>query len=374
MLLIKIIFISLFSFVFCIGAVCIDEPYVSAESAVVMNTQTLEVFYEKKAQEVRSMASTTKIMTALLACESGNLDSIVTAKEFAAEGTSIGLKEGDKLRLRDMVYAMMLESGNDAARLTATFLAGSEEKFARLMNEKAEKIGMKNTNFVTASGLDAEEHYTTAYDMALLGAEAINNEMMRKIMSEKSYTASFILPEKKVTFYNHNKLLGRCNGVFGIKTGFTKKSGRCLVTACVRDGITFVAVTLRAPDDWNDHERLYNYAYKTVKTETIDITSFADMISVCGGNKSGVSFSFCNENFLLPYQSYPNHTVKIYTPMFLYAPVKKGDIIGRAELIVAGRMVAQTDIYCCESIDSVKVKEKIRIIEFLKKVFDFRKE
>ncbi len=374
MLLIKIFFICVFPLILSVNAFCADEPYISAESAVVINAHTLEVYYEKDAFSQRSMASTTKIMTALLACESNKGESIVVAENFAAEGTSIGLKEGDKLYFQDLVYAMMLASGNDAARLTASFLSGSEEKFAEMMNEKAREIGMNSTNFVTASGLDADGHYTTAYDMALLGAAAVKNDSLREIMSCESYTVKFLSPEKQVTFYNHNKLLSQCEGVFGIKTGFTQKSGRCLVTACERDGVTFIAVTLKAPDDWNDHQKLYDYVFGCVKNETIYVAPQLKAVAVCGGAQGSVSVEVDNDGISLPYKDTAKYELKVYLPHFLYAPISKGDVIGRVEISVAGNTVAERYIYVSEDVGATSTEEKFTILDFFRKIFDFGKE
>ena len=183
-MLIKKLFIFIFSFVLCavpLFSYGYYEAEISAESAVVINAETKEIIFEKNAFLKKSMASTTKIMTSLIAVESGRLsDKVTVADKIHSDGSSVGLKEGYTLTLENLVYAMMLESGNDAAEVTAEYFCASEERFSDLMNKKAREIGMNNTNFVTASGLDSDEHYTTAYDMALLGAYAVRNPVFRR--------------------------------------------------------------------------------------------------------------------------------------------------------------------------------------------------
>ncbi len=363
----KILFICVLISLFTISASCVNEPTVSAESAVVINALTNEVVYEKNAYQKRSMASTTKIMTSLIAVESGMLDCTVTANNFAAEGTSIGLKDGYILTLESLVYGMLLESGNDAAKLTANFLAGSEENFSVLMNSKAKEIGMLSTNFVTASGLDDEEHYTTAYDMALLGAYAVSNNVFKDICSTKSVTVDYINPQISSTFTNHNRLLDSCEGVFGVKTGFTKKSGRCLVTACERNNVIFVAVTLNAPDDWNDHTKLYDYCYSTCETTRIDIEAPVS-VQIFGGKTNILKIKTQADSYTYTYNRNGKIlTQKIVLPNFVYAPIKKGDCVGEVQIYSEGYLLDCVPILADESVDSI---EEIIKISFKEKVYN----
>ncbi|HCC34391.1 MAG TPA: D-alanyl-D-alanine carboxypeptidase, partial [Ruminococcaceae bacterium] len=221
---------------------------ISAASAVLIEPVTGRVLFEKNKDERRSMASTTKIMTALLAAESGRLEEpfTVTSQMINVEGTSMGLKSGDQVTLSALVYGMMLASGNDAANAAAVFLGGTQSGFAKLMNARAREIGMTGTNFVTPSGLDDDEHYTTAHDMALLAAEAMKNPVFLKAASSLSAQVQIGNPPIKRTYSNHNRLLREYKGANGVKTGFTKKSGRCLVSSAERDGISLIAVTLHA--------------------------------------------------------------------------------------------------------------------------------
>ena len=223
----------------------------SAKAAAVINGDTGEALYAQNADMRLPMASTTKIMTSLLLCEHGNLrnEITVTADMLRVEGSSMGLLPGDTVTLHDLLYGMLLASGNDAANVTAIAISGSVTAFAELMNKRAAELGLKNTHFVTPSGLDAEEHYTTARELALLAAFALKNEEFAKAAASKTATLCYGNPPYKRTISNHNKLLKLYDGAIGVKTGFTKKSGRCLVSAARRDGKLAVAVTLCDPDD-----------------------------------------------------------------------------------------------------------------------------
>ena len=344
---------------------------ISAECAVVLNADTNELIYSKNPFTQKSMASTTKIMTSLIAVESGFLMNEVTVTdEIHSEGSSIGLKKGDILSLENLVYAMMLESGNDAAEVTAEYFSGNEERFADLMNAKACSIGMNYTNFVTASGLDADEHYSTAYDMALLSAYAVKNPVFRKFCATETKTVSFIEPQYKTAFSNHNKLLKYCDGVFGIKTGFTKKSGRCLVTACERDGITLVAVTLNAPDDWNDHEKLYKICYDSLKVVPLDLT-FNREIAVYGSEIDSVSVTSHKKMYNYSTLSDNKAVTKILLPDFLYAPIKKGDILGEIQVVSDDKIIYSTPLIAGENAESIKGEavKKYSLIEKIRHFF-----
>ncbi|OAT74714.1 D-alanyl-D-alanine carboxypeptidase family protein [Parageobacillus thermoglucosidasius] len=239
---------------------------VSAQSAVLMEQHSGRILLEKDAHTKRRIASITKIMTAILAIESGKMDDTVTvsARAVRAEGSSIYLKEGEKIKLRDLVYGLMLRSGNDAAVAIAEHVGGSVEGFVLLMNQKAAEIGMRNTEFANPHGLDdAENHYSTSYDMALLMQYAMKNKEFRKISGTKVYRAPNPGEKGDRVWRNKNKLLTNlyeyCTGG---KTGYTKRANRTLVTTASKDGLDLIAVTLDAPDDWNDHIAMYEYGFK----------------------------------------------------------------------------------------------------------------
>lgn len=299
---------------------------VSAASAIVMDAKSNTVLYESNAYDERPMASTTKIMTALLACESGKLSQTVTVEDkmlLGCEGSSVGLRSGDKITLYDLTIAMLLASGNDAANVTACFLAGNLKAFASLMNQRAAEIGMNNTEFVTPSGLDSGNHHSTAYDMALLAAHALQNSAFSKICAMQK--CEITISGKKQTLYNHNKLLSSLDGCVGVKTGFTEKAGRCLVSAVEYKGNTLICVTLSDPDDWDDHASLIKQCEKkyTEKRFASEI-----QIPVVGGNGDFVTAAY--EYSVISVSD--EFSQRIFYYPFVYAPVKKGDTLGYVKI------------------------------------------
>ncbi len=316
---------------------------VSAQSAVLICVNSGEILFSKNENKKLSMASTTKIMTSLIALEAGipNREIVVTPEMVAVEGTSMGLVAGDSVSLRELVYGMMLQSGNDAANTVAYVLGGSPENFSDIMNKRAAQIGMKNTNFVTASGLDDVNHYSTAYDMALLAAESIGNPEFRHICSQKSVRLTYGNPPYLRTLTNHNRLLWKYSDTIGIKTGFTKKSGRCLVSAAERNGITLVAVTLNASDDWNDHISMFEYGFskcKPVKT-VCDLSVIS--LDVVGGNLKSVPVKLSRECIIAEHQKCYYY---ILIKPFLYAPVEYGETVGTAFFVSNGKSVDEIPI------------------------------
>lgn len=328
------------------AALAQEQPSVSAGSAVLIDGLSGKVLYEKNAYETMPMASTTKIMTTLLAIESGDLErEITTTKEMVTvEGSSMGLVEGDTVSLKALCYGMLLCSGNDAANTTALALAGSLPDFARKMNEKADALGLQQTNFVTPSGLDAEGHYSTAYDMALLGRAAMKNETFAAMAASRTARVSFGNPPYERTLYGHNKLLSMYADAVGIKTGFTKKSGRCLVSAAKRGGALLVAVTLSAPDDWNDHIKLFDYGFSLYSEQTLDTDTEEVRLPVTGGEANAVGV-LCEEVrvSLLPGQAERVERTLLLPP-FTYAPIGFGESMGQAVFTLDGEEVARAKL------------------------------
>lgn len=239
----------------------------SAASAVLMEQQSGRVLYEKNPHAIMRIASITKIMTAVIAIESDKLNEVVTVSEEAVqtEGSSLYLQKGEKILLKDLVYGLMLRSGNDAAMAIAEHVGGSKEGFVYLMNEKAEQIGMKNTYFANPHGLDdSERHRSTAYDMALLTRYAMENETFREVSGTKVYRAPSPEGDWDRVWRNKNRLLTeKYKHATGGKTGYTKKARRTLVTTATKGDLDLIAVTLNAPDDWNDHIYMYEYGFDT---------------------------------------------------------------------------------------------------------------
>ncbi|KRG12754.1 D-alanyl-D-alanine carboxypeptidase [Virgibacillus soli] len=244
---------------------------VSASAAILMDQETGRVLYEHNANETHRIASITKVMTAILAIESGKMDETTTVSKRAiyTEGSSIYLQQGEKIKLEDLVYGLMLRSGNDAATAIAEHIGGSVEGFVFLMNQKAAEIGMTHTAFANPHGLDDhEEHYSTAYDMALLTRYAMMNPKFQEISGTKSYTLTRENGAHK--WKNKNRLLTeKYEYCTGGKTGFTKRAGRTLITTATKENKDLIAVTLNAPDDWTDHISMYEYGFKTYSQKTI---------------------------------------------------------------------------------------------------------
>ena len=242
----------------CIPAVA-EAVEVSATACVLMDADSGRVLYEKNGRQRMLIASTTKLMTALVALEQGTLTDVVTVTaSHMAEGSSMYLRAGEKLTLEELLYGLLLCSGNDAA-LAVTECAGGLEPFVALMNEKAAALGMADTHFANPNGLDDEEHYSTAEDMARLAAAAMDDPVLRRVASTRTARIG------GRTLTNHNKLLSRVEGCVGLKTGYTRAAGRTLVSCAERDGVRLVAVTLQDGDDWNDHASLYEQGFRVLR-------------------------------------------------------------------------------------------------------------
>lgn len=243
----------------------------SAQAYTLLDAQSRSVLLAKNERRRLPMASTTKIMTALVALEAMPLDTVIAVPKDAVgiEGSSVYLCEGDRYTLLELLYALLLQSANDAAAAIALSVGGSLPHFAELMNQKANEIGAIDTHFVTPHGLDDPMHYTTAEDLALIAAEALSDPTFAKIVATRRHTFQTVEGEKARVLLNHNKLLVFYEGTVGVKTGFTKKSGRCLVSAARRDGLLLVAVTLNAPSDWSDHTLLLDHGFKNYESKLL---------------------------------------------------------------------------------------------------------
>lgn len=250
-----------------------EEPILNARAAVIYNRRTNEILWGKKENERRPMASTTKIMTAIVVLENGNLKDIVQVSKKAAGtgGSRLGLKANDKVSVQDLLYGLLLVSGNDSAVALAEYIAGSVEGFANKMNEKAQELGLENSHFVSPHGLDMKEHYTTAYELAKLTDYALENKKFAEIVNTKYYTVN--LGGRTKNLSNTNELLGNLEGVNGVKTGFTNGANRCLVTSVTRNDMSIITVVLGADTKKNrtaDSIKLIEYAYQNFKEVKMD--------------------------------------------------------------------------------------------------------
>lgn len=374
-------FIAVSAAVGCILSVDIQAVYaedmeVSAKAAVVISADTGEIVYSKNSGEKLPMASTTKIMSALLCLESGDLYEPFTVDSDAirVEGSSMGLQEGDTVTKYALACGMLLPSGNDGANAAAVKIAGSLEGFAELMNDRAQKLGLTKTYFVTPSGLEGEGHGSSAEDMAVLAAEALKNDLFREICSSQTMKLEYGNPPYTRWLKNTNKLLSMYDGTYGVKTGFTDEAGRCLVSACEREGKRLICVTLNAPDDWNDHMKLYDNCFKKVKTQELCIP--CEMyVNLAGSQKDVLPVTV--EEELADFTVYNADTADfIYTvaaPPFVYAPVKAGDLA--AELIISDndRELKRIPLYAAEDAEyknSESKPEKSGLEKFILKVKD----
>lgn len=334
---------------------------VSAVSAILIEADTGTVLFSKNEKEHRQIASTTKIMTALLTLEAGEPDKEfqVDSAAIKVEGTSMGLREGDKVTRRALCYGMLLPSGNDAANAAAVNISGSKTAFAKLMNSRAKEIGMSDTNFVTPSGLDAEGQYSCAYDLALLAREAMNNKNFADICALSKAKVAFGNPVSERWLVNSNKLLTSYDGCIGVKTGFTDSARRTLVSCAERDGVKLIAVTLNAPDDWSDHTKMLDYGFEKVKMCDFTYDASGLILPVIGSDKQTVGVKCDNVQLPLCDEQKEKVTVKVYLPGFVYAGLSAGDKVGEICYDLNGETVAVTELKAAESCVQIKQEADI---------------
>ena len=330
------------------------KPEVKALGAVLMEAESGRVLWEKNAEAPLPNASTTKIMTCLIALESGMLDDTVTVSPNAASKpeTRMGLSAGEKIKLRDLLYPMMLESANDAAVAVAEHIAGSEEEFCDMMDERAIEIGATDTDFETANGLDRDGHHSTAMDMALITAYALENEDFREIISAPSATVKS--DRRTYTVANKDRLLKEYDGAIGVKTGFTGLAGQCFVGAAKRDGMTLISVVLGSgwgssgkERKWIDTKNLLNYGFENFELYTLaEAGDFVSEVSVKGAYKDDVETEI-SKKVVIPLTVEERMGIKteINIPMEINAPIEKGQTVGELSFLSAdGEILAKTDI------------------------------
>lgn len=353
-----IICIFCFTLALCLGCSAIE---VSAKSAYALEADSCDTIFEKNADTRMSMASTTKIMTAIVAIENASLDTIVkiTPEMVGVEGSSIYLQEGEKLTIEELLYALLLESANDASLAIACSVAGSVEGFVEMMNDKAQELGLENTHFTNPHGLDENEHYTTAKELALLASYAMDNPIFYDIVS----TYKRVIPlgeDGSRVLINHNKLLHQYDGAIGVKTGFTKKSGRCLVSCAEIDGVRIIAVTLNAPSDWDDHTKMLDLGFSMYEgIRLADIGDYNISLDVINGKKSSILCSNLNGLNITLKRDNINISAYLEANRMVSAPIKQGDYVGRIVFKNNGEEIASLNLYALENVKEIKYKKSI---------------
>ncbi len=322
-----------------------DAPAVSASAAVLLDASdgNRRVLWSRNENERMSPASTTKVMTTLVAIENLPLshEVVIPTEAVGVEGSSVYLAEGEVLTLEELLYCVMLESANDAATAVAIAVSGSTEAFASLMNAKAQELGLQNTNFINPHGLDAEGHYTTAGDLALILAEALENEAFSKICATYKTTVSG--PEGARLLVNHNRLLRSYEGSLGGKTGYTRASGRCLVSAAERKGVRLVAVTLADPDDWQDHTALLDAGFGQLCSVRLTVDRELS-VAVAGGEQESLRCVCASEPLAILRSEHGEITYVIEMERTLIAPVSAGATVGRVIFYCENTPIGVTSI------------------------------
>ena len=350
-----------------------DEPKINSRSAVVIDRKSKNIIYGKNENVKKAMASTTKIMTAMLVIQNTNLNNTVeiSKKSAGTGGSRLGLKAGDKITVKDLLYGLLLRSGNDCAVALAEYVAGSVPEFSNLMNQNAQMLGLNNTHFVTPHGLDEEEHYTTAYELAILADYALNNELFAQIVNKKSYTIN--INKNSKTLNNTNELLGNLNGVYGVKTGFTNGAGRCLVTSIKRGNLDVICVVLGADtkkDRTRDSAKLIEYTFN--KYEEIDIKekikeSFkkwneinGNRINIEKGESSKLELTLNDKDKIFTYPiekgTEDNINIEINANLNLKAPVLENTNIGKIKVYYNAKELLEIDILNINKINKKRIK------------------
>lgn len=347
-----------------VSAAGAEVPATSAVSAILVDADTGRILYTKNANEERHIASITKLMTALVAVESTkdfNREVKIQPQWTQAEGSSIYLVPGETISLKTLLYGMLLNSGNDAAIALAGACAGDVRTFVDWMNQWAKDLGMNHTHFDNPNGLNDENHYSTAADMARLARYCIKNETIAKVVSTKSITL------ENRTFTNHNKLLWQYEGCTGMKTGYTELAGRTLISSAERDGQALIVVTLCDPDDWNDHKNLLNYGFKTYSKRVLyQEGEFLKKIRIEGSLVPMVSLRV-KDQISYPLAEDEETDMEVSLPKHASAPVSEGDIAGKITVSLKGKVIGESYLVYGETVhrDSVRAVDGIqRFLQF----------
>ena len=324
-----------------------QQPAVGASCAVLMDAGSGRMLYAKAPHQHRLIASITKLMTALVAAEripDVDREVEIRAEWLGSEGSSIYLTAGEHITVRGLLYGLLLQSGNDAAMALACHTAGDMGTFVGWMNARAAELGMENTHFANPSGLNAEDHYSSAYDMALLARACLENELVAEICAARSAAVG------TRTFYNHNKLLTRYPGCIGMKTGYTEKAGRTLVSAARREGQTLICVTLNDPNDWDDHTRLLDFGFSAYPARALCEAGESFGSVPISGSLVPSTAVLAKETVSYPLGAEETVTMETELPPALTAPVSAGQPVGRVVWYLNRSPIAETELVCAASV------------------------
>ena len=358
------------------------EPEIQSKHCICIERTTEQVLFEKDAYTKCAMASTTKILTGIVIIENFDLQEEVIISKKAANigGSTLGIQEGQKITVENLLYGLLLRSGNDTAIALAEHLSGTVEEFCQKMNDTAKTIGLKNSNFESPHGLDSEDHYTTAYDMAILTNYALNNEVFQKIVSTKQITI-YINGYHRILI-NTNELLGNVEGVYGVKTGFTGNAGRCLITACKRNDLDIIVVILGADTKnirGNDTKKVIKYVFENFKMVDLrneieelfyDFKNTEKIQILKALNKMEFNYSK-KENYICPIDKNKIGLLKtsLYYISQIEAPIYDKTIVGKIRILCEDKILFESDIFVCKKIDRVKPLDYFAI--FVKKYITF---
>lgn len=344
-----------------------------SKGSVLIEKDSKRVLYEKNAHEKMAMASTTKIMTCIVAIESGKLDEIVTVSGKAARAPKVklNLKTGEKQKLGDLLYSLMLESHNDTAVAIAEHVGGSVEEFCAMMTEKAKAIGAENTCFETPNGLDGQAHYSTPYDMALIAAYALDNPEFVKIINtpQIEIPTTQLEGSKKHVLINKNRFLSQYEGAEGVKTGYTSKAGHCFVGAVKKEDMELIGVALGAGWDskgksrkYTDVIKLMNYGYNNYKKyKVLDKGEEKGSVKVTNGKVEDVIL-YVNETVILPLAEYEKETIELKKTVTdeLQAPIDENQVVGKVEVICDGKVLKKVDLLAGQKVDKANLLDKLK--------------
>lgn len=366
-------FILLFLYFFfqvSIGlAASFTEP-LTARAAILIEASTGKVLYEKDADSRQYPASTTKMATVLAAMDNVHLEDtvLVSANAAQTEGSSMRLKAGDRIKVKDLLYGIMLESANDGTVALAEHIAGSVPAFAEKMNQKAKEIGVVHTNFVNSSGLPDENHYTTAHDLARIAAYGLKQPLFREIVSTKYRTIWWVGTSRSAVLENTNELLGVYPGCIGVKTGYTKAAGDCLVAAAERDGVCLIAVVLHSDDRWQETSHLLDYGFDNVKAELAYTKEelagnvrvhFSDRFAVPVMPEREVKYPVSDADRSL-------FSIAVALPSFVEAPLQKGIQVGSIQVLYCGREIDRIPVVTMEQAD-----KGVHLLSMIVSLFDY---